>query len=339
MLLPLAKMQLLLAAASGLGAAAAAEPLALTVAVDPRNISDRVSEHMYGSGIETYENQMYGGLWSNMIYDDSVEDAAIGPLGAKSGSWFSAGGSCAVVGGGDAMNGNQSLQLGSGCVAVNRGLVIHGPPSSMHFVGGKEYEGYFFARGKKSSADAAATLRVTLLCAPVGKPIDGGSSASWVALGSAEVGVASSAASDPGASGWAMHNFTVTPSADCLQGGTGKALGQGLISVALVSSSSTSDDDDATVSVDKVMVEPGAWGRYEGMHVRRDLAEAFLGQKPTMMRLGGSMTNTDGFRFKYMVGPSYSRPPTDSNWIKHTSWGFGTTTPHHPHHTTLLLFI
>ena len=67
MLLLLAKMQLLLAAASGLSAAATAEPLALTVAVDPRNISDRVSEHMYGSGIETYENQMYGGLWSNMI--------------------------------------------------------------------------------------------------------------------------------------------------------------------------------------------------------------------------------------------------------------------------------
>ena len=73
--------------------------------------------------------------------------------------------------------------------------------------------------------------------------------------------------------------------------------------------------------VDKLMLEPGAWGRYEGLHVRKDLAEAFLGQGPTMMRLGGSMTNTDGFRFKYMVGPSWSRPPTDSNWIKKTSWG------------------
>ena len=97
-----------------------------------------------------------------------------------------------------------------------------------------------------------------------------------------------------------MHNFTLTPSADCLQGGTGKALGQGLISIALVSSSSATDaaTGDGVVGVDKIMVEPGPWGRYEGMHVRRDLAEAFLGQKPTMMRLGGSMTNTDGFRFK-----------------------------------------
>ena len=31
------------------------------------------------------------------------------------------------------------------------------------------------------------------------------------------------------------------------------------------------------------------------MHVRKDLADAFLGQKPTVMRLGGSMTNAPGF--------------------------------------------
>ena len=65
------------------------------------------------------------------------------------------------------------------------------------------------------------------------------------------------------------------------------------------------------------------------------------------------MTNADGYRFKYnwrktpsnlpcprarpppeserwahsrcryMVGQSWSRPPTDSHWIKKTSWGFG----------------
>ena len=62
------------------------------------------------------------------------------------------------------------------------------------------------------------------------------------------------------------------------------------------------------------------------MHVRKDLAEAFLGQRPTIMRLGGSMTNVDGFRFADQVGPPWQRPPTDSSWIKHTSWGFGMTT-------------
>ena len=72
-----------------------------------------------------------------------------------------------------------------------------------------------------------------------------------------------------------------------------------------------------------MMVEPGEWGRYQGLHVRKDLADAFLAQGATVMRLGGSMTNADGFRFKHMVGPAWDRPPTDSSWIQHTSWGFG----------------
>ena len=279
------------------------QPL-LNVTVDPSNISDHVSDHMYGSGMETYEQQMYGGLWSNMLFDDSVEDAALGPLGST-GSWFSAGGSCAVAGGGDAMNGNQSLQVGSGCVAVNRGLVVHGSPrTSMHFVGGKDYEGYLFAR-VKTGTNASATLRVSLLCAPVSEPINPSNNSSWSVLAATELSVAASTDNAiAGTNAWAMHNFTLTPSTDCLQGGAGKALGQGLISIALVSSSSAADaaidaaTGDGVVGVDKIMVEPGTWGRYEGMHVRRDLAEAFLGQKPTMMRLGGSMTNTDGFRFK-----------------------------------------
>ena len=238
-----------------------------------------------------------------MLYDDSVEDAAVGPLGNSTASWFAAAEGCSVVGRNDAMNGNQSLRLGSGCVAVNRGVVAAGPETtSMHFVGGKEYEGYLFAK-----AAAKATLRVSLLCTAVGSI---GGPGNWVTLGKAELAVG-------GTSGWQMLNFTVTPSADCLQGGTGKALGQGLVSVSLAATA----DASSAVGVDKLMVEPGAWGRFEGLHMRKDLAEAFLGQGPTMMRLGGSMTNTDGFRFKYMVGPSWSRPPTDSNWIKKTSWG------------------
>ena len=33
----------------------------LSIHVNPGNITDRVGPWMYGSGIETYENQMYGG--------------------------------------------------------------------------------------------------------------------------------------------------------------------------------------------------------------------------------------------------------------------------------------
>ena len=54
----------------------------------------------------------------------------------------------------------------------------------------------------------------------------------------------------------------------------------------------------------------GEWGRYHGLHVRKDLAEAFLGQKPSIIRLGGSMTNADGFRFKYVNGARRIEPST-----------------------------
>ena len=119
-------------------------PTALTIAVDPSHVTDHVSGHMYGSGIETYNHCMYGGFWSNLLYDDSVEDAAKGPLTtvATRDSWFSAGGSCAVQDGG--MNGQQSLLLESkGSVAVNRGLVVARKDDSnetaIHFVGEKPY--------------------------------------------------------------------------------------------------------------------------------------------------------------------------------------------------------
>ena len=87
---------------------------------------------------------------------------------------------------------------------------------------------------------------------PVGKI---GSNETWVSLGSAEISVPSAGAA--GAGGWGMHNFTVTPSSDCLQqAGSGKALGQGLISISLGSTAESTAGAAPTVLVDKIMVEP-----------------------------------------------------------------------------------
>ena len=168
---------------SGLGAP---PTMALDIVVDPANVSDHVSDHMYGSGIETYNHCMYGGLWSNLLFDDSFEDAAKGPLTAVAtrDSWFSAGGSCTVQLGG--MNGNQSLLLGAeGSTAVNRGLVVapdgrhDSNETAIHFEGGRPYEGYVFLR-----SDSRATVRVALLCTALGSI---GTPAVWKTLGSASL--------------------------------------------------------------------------------------------------------------------------------------------------------
>jgi hypothetical protein len=234
---------------------AAAPSMALTIAVDPTNVVDHVSDHMYGSGIETYNHCMYGGFWSNLLYDDSVEDASKGPLTtvATRDSWFSAGGSCSVQTGG--MNGAQSLLLANkGSTAVNRGLVVaqsgqhDSNETAIHFVGSKPYEGYLFLQ-----SESKATVSIALLCTALGAI---GDPLVWKTLGSAELTTAGTNATSgmPGlAQGWSMFNFTITPSMDCLHAGSGKAAGQGLISISL--------KDGASVAVDKIMVEPGTWGR------------------------------------------------------------------------------
>ena len=98
----------------------------LSISVDPAAKSDTVGPAMYGAGIETYNHGMYGGLWSNMVYDDSVEDAKLGSLASDvTQAWYAAdegeGGSsaCSVIAGGAAFNGAQALALGPGCRAMS----------------------------------------------------------------------------------------------------------------------------------------------------------------------------------------------------------------------------
>ena len=287
----------------------------LNITVNPANITTRVTPFMYGSGIESYENQMYGGIWSNMLYDSSFEDTAPfspqqrGSYGGRSTaqSWYlapsSAPGACAVANT-QAFNGNKSLRLDAGCTLRNRGLVATQGASSMHFVGAKSYEGYIFA-----TSPSGSTIRISALCTAIGDFTSEGR-----VLGTVDVDVQAS-------SDWNQYNFTFNASASCLQGSSARttpsANGQGLVQVALMPGSAS------PTLLDELMFEPGEWGRYKGMHVRKDLADVFLDQRPTIMRLGGSMTNSIGFRWRYMVGPVWSRPPTDSMWLKNTLWGFG----------------
>lgn len=65
-----------------------------------------------------------------------------------------------------AFNGEQQLTLSPGCAVMNRGLVAAPTASSMHWVGGKEYDGYLFYTTELKSS--TAILRVSLVCASIG---------------------------------------------------------------------------------------------------------------------------------------------------------------------------
>jgi len=78
-----------------------------------------------------------------------------------------------------------------------------------------------------------------------------------------------------------------------------------------------------SIVVGHAFLQPGAWGRFKGLPVRKDVAEGLLEQGITVLRLGGSMINAEQYRWKKMVGPRDRRPPYRGTWYRHSSNGWG----------------
>lgn len=87
------------------------------------------------------------------------------------------------------------------------------------------------------------------------------------------------------------------------------------------------------VWIDYVALHPGPWGRFHDLPVRNDIAQALVAQGLTVLRCGGTMINTDwnakqratgpGYRWKNMTGPRSARPPFFGHYYVHASNGFG----------------
>ena len=85
--------------------------------------------------------------------------------------------------------------------------------------------------------------------------------------------------------------------------------------------------------LDYVLLEPGPWGRFHDLPVRRDIAEALVAEGLTVLRYGGYMINTDwehetrcpgsGYRWGKMLGPRPDRPPYLGTFYPYNSNGFG----------------
>ena len=78
-----------------------------------------------------------------------------------------------------------------------------------------------------------------------------------------------------------------------------------------------------SISVGYVFLQPGAWGRFKDLPVRKDVAEGLIGQGVTIFRYGGSMVNNPEYRWKKMIGPRAQRPPYDGHWYPYASDGWG----------------
>jgi hypothetical protein len=78
-----------------------------------------------------------------------------------------------------------------------------------------------------------------------------------------------------------------------------------------------------SVTLGHAFLQPGEWGRFKGLPVRRDVAEGLVAQGITVLRYGGSMINHAGYRWKNMIGPRDRRPPSAGTWYRHSSNGWG----------------
>ena len=77
------------------------------------------------------------------------------------------------------------------------------------------------------------------------------------------------------------------------------------------------------VSLGHAHLQPGEWGVFNKLPVRKDVAEGLIHQGITVLRYGGSMINNDEYRWKKMIGPRDRRPPYRGHWYPYSTNGWG----------------
>jgi hypothetical protein len=81
--------------------------------------------------------------------------------------------------------------------------------------------------------------------------------------------------------------------------------------------------EPGSVALGYAFLQPGAWGRFKGLPVRRDVVEGLIDQGITVLRYGGSMVNHPQYRCKKMLGPRDRRQPYPGTWYLYSTNGWG----------------
>jgi len=295
----------------------------VTLQIEPEIIS-RESPTLLGFGIEDVNHELYGGLYSQMVYGEDFEepagstgvsgDTSPPPHGSFPPTWSAIG----APAGADppayetitskVFNGKQAQLLAPGASApariLNRGLYQQG----MYFEAGREYEGYLYAR----SVGGGLEERQLEVSAAMGSEAE-----SILVLASASFSVRSGS--------WTRLDFALQPSqaagctavrsmGGCRRTPEGECLrcSGGLLLSAR----------GGPLAVDFVFLQPGSWGRFSGLPVRRDVAGQLQAAGVNVLRLGGSMCNVAGYRWKSMLGPREHRQPYEGLWHPYASQGW-----------------
>lgn len=265
----------------------------VTIRVDAAKDARPISRYLTGACIEDVNHEIYGGIYSQMIFGESFQEPATGKrvpkdqLPGLSGMWSPAKSGDAVLDVAIEKDrpfvGTQSQRVtfasGSGEVGIaNAGLNRWGTA----FAGGKPYEGYVWIRAEKPVEVVAAL-----------ENHDGSR-----AYAKTKIAVSGDE--------WKRYDFALTPDAD---------EANGRFSLRLAAPGS--------FVVGHAFLQAGEWGRFKGLPVRRDVVEGLIDQGVTVLRYGGSLVNHKEYRWKKMIGPRDRRPPYRGTWYPYSSNGWG----------------
>ena len=274
----------------------------VNVSVNPANVTHSVNPLFNGCHSDSGYAHQARGLYSQMVLDESFEDLNLTNAQTHDNPWrlyateSASANQSAWIDSAVAFHGHSSLGLrysdGDGLFGLaNRGLGHEG----LVFRADREYEGFFFA-----SAAEPVTFTLAIVDYTTGAQ-----------LGTDSVHY-------QGGSGWSRLNFTLKSNAtticvdanrsqvDCGPGNQPCVQCGGEFVIGL--------SEPGHAHVDYIFLEPGAWGRYEGLSVLASAATALKTMGIKVIRLGGSFDRDPSQAWKNWRGPAWLRPSLGDSW-------------------------
>ncbi len=260
-------------------------PVTGTVDVDAGSITASIPATTAGTGMEDVNHEIYGGLYSQMIFGEAFQEPP--DYQGVSDMWTA--------------------------TATGSATGTFAPATSAPFKGDRS-QTITFTGGQGSVGIANSGLHHEGLNVVAHKGYDGmvtlrGTRGQRVRLALQNSAGSSTYATTTvtlTATGWQNYDFGLTPnSAD-----THARFVIGLTR-------------PGSIDAGYAFLEPGSWGRYQNLPVRKDVVDALKAEGVQALRFGGSAINAESYRWKTMIGPRQNRPVTDGTWYPYESTGWG----------------